>query len=583
MKKNNKHFIIAIAIAFVFLVVCSIKYMSVSATTATVPDLSTAENFSALANVSMSYDGGGFINVSGNFGLSPGLIGAKTGNWIPSDRGYFGDTVDDPATLAVDESLISSQAQADALSAYNNLVGQTTSGAWENNHNPVPGVWTEVGDAVFNGVLTLDGDYNDVWVFQISGDFIFNGSVVMAGNAQPCNVFFQVGGDTNIILGGPVALKRNFFSTSLARASDLYRFMGTIIGSGDIVVASLNTSTDGRFISLNGSLTLNGDHSSNISGPTCTVAPSPQITLLKTIINDNGGTATITDWTLVATGPTTVSGVSGDASITDATVTFGTYTLSESGGPSGYTASEYSCVVNSGSAVVSNSLILENGDSAVCTITNDDIFHSHGGGGGYLITKTVPKITTPTVVTPVVEPVSVTPIVSNVSDVIIPGFPKTGIIGETKKVESMLPMRFRIPKININTAIESVGIVSDGTMGVPKNPANVAWFNLGPRPGEIGSSVMDGHSGYKNKKPVVFDNLYKLKKGDKIYVENQNGTVVTFVVRESRKYNPKDSAKDVFVSNDGKSHLNLITCAGDWDPIIGSHSKRLVVFTDKEI
>jgi LPXTG-site transpeptidase (sortase) family protein len=120
-------------------------------------------------------------------------------------------------------------------------------------------------------------------------------------------------------------------------------------------------------------------------------------------------------------------------------------------------------------------------------------------------------------------------------------------------------------------------------MDVPKGPDDAAWFNLGPRPGEIGSSVIDGHSGYKNNRPAVFDKLYKLKKGDKIYVEDDKGNITTFVVREFKTYNPKADAKMVFSSNDGGSHLNLITCSGSWNKVERTHSDRLVVFADKEV
>lgn len=120
-------------------------------------------------------------------------------------------------------------------------------------------------------------------------------------------------------------------------------------------------------------------------------------------------------------------------------------------------------------------------------------------------------------------------------------------------------------------------------MDVPKNFTDVAWFNLGPHPGLNGSAVIDGHSGRKNNASAVFDNLYKLNKGDKIYTEDEKGASIVFSVREVKKYDLSASTKDVFVSNDGKSHLNLITCAGIWNPILGTHSERLVIFADKEI
>ena len=146
-----------------------------------------------------------------------------------------------------------------------------------------------------------------------------------------------------------------------------------------------------------------------------------------------------------------------------------------------------------------------------------------------------------------------------------------------------LPARLKIPSLKVDSPIEYVGVNTNGAMDVPKQANDVAWFNLGPRPGEIGSAVIDGHSGYKNNIPAVFDNLYKLKVGDKVYVENTNGATLTFVIREIKSYNPKANALAVFNSNDGLSHLNLITCSGDWNTSEKTHSQRLIIFTDRVV
>ena len=50
-------------------------------------------------------------------------------------------------------------------------------------------------------------------------------------------------------------------------------------------------------------------------------------------------------------GSDTVERRDGDGVVTNAAVSAGSYTLSESGGPSGYTASAYSCVKNNGAPV----------------------------------------------------------------------------------------------------------------------------------------------------------------------------------------------------------------------------------------
>jgi predicted ribosomally synthesized peptide with SipW-like signal peptide len=100
--------------------------------------------------------------------------------------------------------------------------------------------------------------------------------------------------------------------------------------------------------------------------------PSATLTLLKTVINDDFGTALDTAWTLSASGPTNISGIEGAVAVTGASVNPGEYILSESGGPIGYVASQYSCVINGGNPVIGNNITLADGDVAICTITNDD-------------------------------------------------------------------------------------------------------------------------------------------------------------------------------------------------------------------
>ncbi len=154
--------------------------------------------------------------------------------------------------------------------------------------------------------------------------------------------------------------------------------------------------------------------------------------------------------------------------------------------------------------------------------------------------------------------------------------------GNSERITSGLPIHIKIPEINVDASVGQVGLTKEGNVDVPSEPANAAWYNLGPHPGEIGTSVIVGHFGWKNNTPSVFDNLSELKKGDKIYVEDDQGITTTFVVREIKTYDPKADASDVFISNDNKAHLNLITCEGIWNPKNKSYSERLVVFSDQE-
>jgi LPXTG-site transpeptidase (sortase) family protein len=144
-----------------------------------------------------------------------------------------------------------------------------------------------------------------------------------------------------------------------------------------------------------------------------------------------------------------------------------------------------------------------------------------------------------------------------------------------------IPARLIIPAINIDTTIAPAGLV-DGAMGVPVGPTSTTWFDLGPRPGQIGSAVIAGHEGWKDGIFAIFDNLHELRPGDEIYVVDDQGATTTFVVQTLQLYSQNANASSVFTSNDGLAHLNLITCEGTWNAAEKSYSDRLVVFANKE-
>ncbi len=168
-----------------------------------------------------------------------------------------------------------------------------------------------------------------------------------------------------------------------------------------------------------------------------------------------------------------------------------------------------------------------------------------------------------------VEPIYVSDIVEN----ILP----------TEQPTAYFPVRIKIEKINVDAPVEYVSLTSNGEMAVPKNQNNAGWFDLGTRPGDIGSAVIAGHYGWKNNIPSVFDDLSKLKVGDEISTIDTEGATTTFIVREIGLYKSTGDAANVFGSDDGLAHLNLITCEGVWSAAKKSYSNRLIVFTDKKV
>lgn len=143
------------------------------------------------------------------------------------------------------------------------------------------------------------------------------------------------------------------------------------------------------------------------------------------------------------------------------------------------------------------------------------------------------------------------------------------------------PVQISISAIALNAVIKLVGLTKEGAMDVPSNAVETGWYELGPRPGEIGSAVIAGHVEWPYGSPAVFFELNQLKPGDTIIVLDDRGESVSFTVREMRMYDAAADATDVFLSHDGKAHLNIITCAGVWDAQAGQYTQRLIVFTDK--
>ncbi len=116
------------------------------------------------------------------------------------------------------------------------------------------------------------------------------------------------------------------------------------------------------------------DSSASLSQVVNPVTAATHLTLVKKVVNDSGGRARATDWTLSARGPSRVSGVTGSTAVTNAVVDPGSYALAEYAGPDGYVASAWRCV---GATYYQGLLKLTPGASAVCTITNNDKPRGH--------------------------------------------------------------------------------------------------------------------------------------------------------------------------------------------------------------
>jgi Ice-binding-like/WxL domain surface cell wall-binding len=199
--------------------------------------LGSAASFGVIGGTTVT--SAGVSTVNGDLGVSPGTAvtgfppGVLTGTLHPGDA-------------------VATQAHADLATAYTDAAGRTPTAPIDGDLGGVtltPGVYAAGAALTLAGTLTLDaqGDPSAVFILQ-AGSTLGTGAnsqVALAGGAQACNVFWQVG--TSATLGA---------SSELA---------GTILASTSISMGD-SVTIDGRALARDGAVTLIND---TVSVPQC--------------------------------------------------------------------------------------------------------------------------------------------------------------------------------------------------------------------------------------------------------------------------------------------------------------------------
>ena len=141
------------------------------------------------------------------------------------------------------------------------------------------------------------------------------------------------------------------------------------------------------------------------------------------------------------------------------------------------------------------------------------------------------------------------------------------------------PVRIEIPRIHVASSLDRLGRAPDGTVEVP-GPDRwevPGWYELGPRPGELGSAVILGHVDSK-RGPAAFFRLRELRRGDEIAVTRADGSSVRFVVQRTEQYDKQRFPTDEVYYPTLTSALRLVTCGGEFDYSTGHYRSNIIVF-----
>ncbi len=142
---------------------------------------------------------------------------------------------------------------------------------------------------------------------------------------------------------------------------------------------------------------------------------------------------------------------------------------------------------------------------------------------------------------------------------------------------AITPSRVRIPSIAVDARVAGIGLLPDGSMGVPDNLWVSAWLSSSAQPGQAGNAVIAGHRGIGG--PGLFGHLEKVRPGDKIRVSDaRHAELVYEVTRVASLDLSPDTQMQVFGPTT-QQQLVLITCFGRYSRATGTYDHRLVVFS----
>lgn len=226
MRKLRQNLIgTALAVFFVLAGVGLVNPATAQAAGPAPVNLLSAGNFVVLSKTGITNTGSHTSAITGNIGASPitaaamnnvycsEIVGTIYGvNAAYTGSGATGCFAGNPPLA--NKTLVDN-AVADMGTAYADAAGRVGTTATELGAGNIggltiaPGLYKWSTDVTIPTDVTLSGNANDVWIFQISGNLSIaaGGSVpagtkvVLAGGAQAANVYWQVGGGTGATLG----------------------------------------------------------------------------------------------------------------------------------------------------------------------------------------------------------------------------------------------------------------------------------------------------------------------------------------------------------------------------------------------
>jgi hypothetical protein len=127
-------------------------------------------------------------------------------------------------------------------------------------------------------------------------------------------------------------------------------------------------------------------------------------------------------------------------------------------------------------------------------------------------------------------------------------------------------VRFLIPRFEVDSTVETIGLLPTNQLDVPKDPLNTGWYDLYAKPGFGGNAVFAAHVDYYPDIRGPFFNLKNVTLGDQVIVVMDNGAQYVYEVIRYKRYDASTIPMgDLIWPADkpaGEEWITLITCGG---------------------
>jgi LPXTG-site transpeptidase (sortase) family protein len=145
--------------------------------------------------------------------------------------------------------------------------------------------------------------------------------------------------------------------------------------------------------------------------------------------------------------------------------------------------------------------------------------------------------------------------------------------------EGTILERLAIPKINLDSPVETRGLNTRGEMEDPGGKDAVAWYNFSEFPGFGGNAVFSGHVDWFTGELGSFGRMKELKEEDEVIVRMSDGMELKYKVTYSKLFEAAKVDVEEVVGRTEKDSLTFITCEGTFSR--GDYSHRRIVRAER--